>query len=279
MAAVSGGVATATSPSPSAGPATPDTIVLQMSSCCGFVPVSYRLLTMPVVTLYADGTVIYRPASDDITYNAPVMELAPLMQAQLSQAQTDELIAYALGPGGLANAKPTYDQFFVTDMPTTTFVVHDGGVSKVVAVYALGVENPDPTEDAEELAQLAALGQELSDFGPHLEQMGVTSTEYQPSTYLATLYPDFEGNTEPASPWPFTDFEPSDFTADQQDLPVAVLTAEQVAQVTEVPSGGVAGLLFTAPDGTRTNMVIRPMLPGEPTPSAAAGSPVPSAKA
>ena len=42
-----------------------------------------------------------------------------------------------------------------------------------------------------------------------------------------------------------------------------VLTPEQVAQVTTVPTGGVGGLIYETPDGGRVSVTIRPMLPGE----------------
>ena len=274
------GAVGAQSPQPSDAAATPDAIVLQMGSCCGFVPVSYNLLTMPTFTLYEDGTLIYRPPTTDVTFQGAVIELPNLLEAELSQAQVDELIAYALGPGGIADAKPVYDFMFVSDMPTTTFLVQDGDTSTTVSVYALGVMNPETTGDEAELAKLNDLAQRLSDFGPVLEEMDVTSTEYQPTRYLATLYPDFEGNTEPAAPWPFTDVAPTDFVVDVHDFTsVAVLTPEQVAEVTEVPSGGIAGLLYTTLDGVRTNLAVRPMLPSEQAPTGPTGSPAPTAGA
>jgi len=274
------GAVGAQSPQPSDAATAPDAIVLQMGSCCGFVPVSYSLLTMPTFTLYEDGTLIYRPPTTDVAYSGSVIELPPLLEAQLSQAQVDELIAYALGPGGIADAKPVYDNMFVSDMPTTTFVVQDGDATKTVSVYALGVTNPEASDEDAELAKLNDLAKKLSDFGPELEKMGVTSTEYQPAQYLATLYPDYEGNTEPAAPWPFADVAPSDFVVDVHDFTsVAVLTPEQVAGVTEVPTGGIAGLLYTTPDGARTNLAIRPMLPSEQAPTGPTGSPAPTAGA
>ncbi|MCY7419634.1 MAG: hypothetical protein LH650_14310 [Chloroflexi bacterium] len=274
------GAVGAQSPQPSDAAATPDAIVLQMGSCCGFVPVSYNLLSMPTFTLYEDGTLIYRSPTIDVTFQGAVIELPRLLEAELSQAQVDERIAYALGPGGIADAKPVYDFMFVSDMPTTTFLVQDGDTSTTVSVYALGVMNPETTGDEAELAKLNDLAQKLSDFGPELEKMGVTSTEYQPTRYLATLYPDFEGNAEPAAPWPFTDVAPTDFVVDVHDFTsVVVLTPEQVAEVTEVPSGGIAGLLYTTPGGVRTNLAIRPMLPGEAAPTGPTGSPASTAGA
>jgi hypothetical protein len=266
MIAAPVGAASAASPAASgAPPATGDNaVILQMGSCCGFTPVTYSLLSMPTFTLYADGTVIYRPNVPDTGSVGPVIELPPLQQAQLTQAQSDELIAYALGPGGLADARAVYDEMFVSDMPTTTFSVVADGTAKTVSVYALGVENPQGSADAEELAKLEALAVRLSDFGAELAKLGVPSTVYQPTAYLGTLIPDYEGNTEPSAPWPFTDLQPSDFVVDQPDFTsVAILTPDQVAKVTPVPTGGVGGVLVTTPDGVRMSLTIRPLLPSE----------------
>ena len=65
--------------------------------------------------------------------------------------------------------------------------------------------------------------------------------------------------------WPWDDLTPADFTADPNDpsVRVAVLTPDQVAKVTAVPSGGVYSIPLQAPDGTFYNLALRPLLPGD----------------
>ena len=68
-------------------------------------------------------------------------------------------------------------------------------------------------------------------------------------------------DTTPAAEWPVTDVTlvmPGELSSEW-----VVLTPEQVAQVTTVPTGGVGGLIYETPDGGRVSVTIRPMLPGE----------------
>jgi hypothetical protein len=256
--------ALAQSASPAVEPGTPSTeIVLQMDVCCGFTPLTYSLLSMPVFTLYADGTAIFRP-SEGGTFDAP----PALLKAQLSPEQMDALLDYAAGPGGLAQAKDRYDEMFVTDMPTTTFTIATDELQKVVSVYALGMDQMEPNADTPVLQQLAALGATLSQFDAQAAADNVVSLEtYQPDRYLLTLFPDMSLDGPVAPDWPFTDVEVPTAT-DENGWVRQVLTPEQVAQVTDVPSGGIGDLMFTTADGDRMQVVIRPMLPHEVDPTA-----------
>ncbi len=255
------------SPAPSAAASgAPDDqqIILQMDVCCGFVPEVVRQLSMPTFTLYADGTAVYRPSTGG-TMDAP----PPLMQAQLSPEQVDALIGYALGPGGLAAADAVYDDQFVTDQNTTTFIIDADGVSKTVSAYALGFPAPEPRPNEDELARLAALADTLTNFDALVAAGHVESSQvYQPTQYLAIVTPDTSDSTSPASQWPIEDVElvlPADGSA-----LTFTLTPEQVSQITTVPSGGVGGLTYTTADGQRVSVTIRPMLPGEQVPSTTA---------
>ncbi len=251
--------ALAQSASPAVEPGTPSTqIILQMDSCCGFVPQTVALLSMPVFTLYADGTAIFRPSVGG-TFDAP----PPLVEAKLSPEQVDALLDYAMGPGGLAEARERYDEMFVSDMPTTTFTIATDELAKVVSVYALGMDQMEPNADTPTLEKLAALGETLSHFEQQVAAGNVESAAiYQPTRYLATFFADYEGNTTPAIDWPFTDLDAPQVSTDGGWTPV-VLTPEQVAQVTDVPTGGIGDLVLQTPDGERVQVVIRPMLPSE----------------
>ncbi len=257
LMAVGGGSASAVTPVSSGDPALEaDQILLQMDVCCGFVPEVVRQLSMPTFTLYGNGTAIYRPQGG--TFDAP----PPLQQAQLSEAQIEELIGFALGAGGIAAADATYDNRFVTDQPTTTFTLDEFGVDKTVSVYALGFPPPEPGPNDEELARLTRLGATLSDFDAWVADGGATAEgDYEPTQYLATISPVSPDDTTPAAEWPIADVTltvPSELSMEW-----VVLTPEQVAQVTTVPTGGVGGLIYETPDGGRVSVTIRPMLPGE----------------
>jgi hypothetical protein len=235
-------------------------VILRMSVGGGFVPMSVAMLEMPTFTLYADGSAIFRPSTGG-TFDAP----AAFVEAQLSDEQVAALLAYAAGPGGLAAAAERYDDMFVSDAPTTVFTIDTPELSKTVSAYALGFENPAGDPNAEILAQLDALADTLSTFETQVEAGNVESAAvYEPTSYLATLAPDYEGNTATPEVWPWDIAIPA-IPADGS-FPQLVLTPEQVSQVTTVPTGGVSDLLFIGPADERVIVSIRPLLPDEPMP-------------
>jgi hypothetical protein len=235
-------------------------VILRMSVGGGFVPMSVAMLEMPTFTLYADGSAIFRPSTGG-TFDKP----APFVEAQLSDEQAAALLAFAAGPGGLGAAAEQYNDMFVSDAPTTVFTIDTPELSKTVSVYALGFENPAGDPNAEILAQLDTLADTLGAFETQVEAGNVESAAlYEPLSYLATLAPDYEGNTATPVVWPWDIAIPS-FPADGS-FPQLVLTPEQVAQVTTVPSGGVSDLYFIGPADERVLVSIRPLLPDEPMP-------------
>lgn len=237
-------------------------VVLRMSVGGGFVPMSVSLLQMPTFTLYADGSVIFRPSTGG-TFDAP----APLVQAQLSDEQVAALLAFAGGPGGLVEAAERYDDMFVSDAPTTVFTIDTPGLTKTVSAYALGFEQPGGSPDADILARLSRLADTLGSFEQQVEAGNVESAAlYEPLSYLATFTPDWDGNTATPTPWPFTDTAVPALPADGSPVTM-VLSPDQVAQVTTVPSGGVGDLYYEDASGQRFHVAIRPMLPDEPIPA------------
>jgi hypothetical protein len=235
-------------------------VILRMSVGGGFVPMSVAMLEMPTFTLYADGSAIFRPSTGG-TFDAPVA----FVEAQLSDEQVAALLAYAAGPGGLAVAAEEYTDMFVSDAPTTVFTIDTPELSKTVSVYGLGIENPQGGADAEILAQLETLAETLSTFETQVEAGNVESAAlYEPLSYLATIAPDYEGNTATPEVWPWDIAIPT-IPSDMGWVRL-VLTPEQVAQVTTVPSGGVSDLYFIGPADERVLVSIRPLLPDEPMP-------------
>jgi len=254
------GVVLAQSAEPSVDPGSAK-VVLRMSVGGGFVPMSVALLEMPTFTLYADGSAIFRPSTEG-SFDSP----PPFVQAELSDEQVAALLAYAVGPGGLADAAERYDDMFVSDAPTTVFTIDTPELAKTVSVYALGFERPAGSPDEAILARLSALAGTLGAFEQQVAAGNVESAAlYQPLGYLATFTPDYEGNTATPAPWPFPDVAVPAFPADGS-YPQVVLSPEQVAQVTTVPSGGVADLYYEDADGERFHVSIRPLLPDDPMP-------------
>lgn len=242
-------------------PQGPTDVVLRMATGGGFIQFTYGLTQAPEFTLYGDGTAVFRPSVDPSGSGFP-----PFMQTTLSADEIQALLTFALGPGGLADARAAYDHRLITDQPTTVFTVDTDQVDKTVSVYALGRTPPGGPDDAA-YQSFQALGDRLTHFGATAIANGDPAfTLYQPSQYRAYLSPATDDSTTALS-WPWADLTLEDFQAygDHEDVVLGGLTPDQAAAVTRIPSGGVPSTIILAPDGTtRLTLTIRPLLPGEP---------------
>ncbi len=237
-------------------------IVLQMDSVGGFVPLEWNLTATPSFTLNGNNVAIFRPQPADGTYPSPGEPMIPLQQATLTPEQVDALLTYALGPGGLASANAEYFNPMIADAPTTVFTIDAGGVVKTVSATALGMDDPS-NPDAEILGQLAGLQDLLDSFEEQADQVE-SIAPYEPAAYRGMLTQVWEGATDVAMAWPWTDVTLEDFVAPPDNVArYAELTPEQVAAVTEIPSGGITNIRVTAPDGSDWYLNVRPLLPGE----------------
>jgi len=248
-------------------------VVLRMDTAGGLIQPTYRLTQAPEFTLYGDGTVIFRPSADPAGDGLP-----PFVQATMSAEQMNVLLAYALGPGGLRDAREAYEHRQITDQPTTVFSIDADGVDKTVAVYALGATQSDAA-DAAAYAGFQALGSLLVDFGQQVAQGHAQDPHvYQPAEYRAFLSPAMDPSVV-AIAWPWPDLTLDDFQpyAANEGVLVGGLSPEQAAQVTTVPSGGVPSIAIQAPDGTPLTLSLRPLLPGESVDPAASAVPAASA--
>jgi len=244
-------------------------VVLRMDTGGGFVTASYRLAQAPEFTLYGNGTVVFRPMADPEGDGLP-----PFVQATMNQAEMDALLLYALDPGGLRDAREAYEHRQITDMPTTVFSIDADGVDKSVAVYALGMTQPEG-DDAAAYESFQALGVVLSDFGQQVAAGDAQDPQpYQPTEYRAFLSPALDPSVT-AMPWPWPDLTIDDFRpyAAEEGVLIGGLTPEQAAQVTTVPSGGVLAMPIQTPDGTTVTLTLRPLLPGESVDPAAPSAP------
>ena len=234
-------------------------VVLRMDTAGGFTPLTYGLTQAPEFTLYGDGTVVFRPSANPEGDGFP-----PFVQATMNDAQMDALLAYALGPGGLRDARDSYQHRQITDQPTTVFSIDANGVDKSVAVYALGMTQPEG-EDAAAYQGFQELGVLLANFGEQVAQGHAQDPRpYQPAEYRAFLSPPRDPSVT-AVPWPWPELTIDDFQryGDHEDVLVAGLTPAQAAQVTTTPSGGVPSIPILTPDGTPVTLSVRPLLPDE----------------
>ena len=129
----------------------------------------------PSFTLYGDGTIVFRdPMLEPPPAIGSVTPMQPFRTAKLTEEQVQDLLAYALGEGGLGAARPEYRNDLVADASTAVFTVEAGGLKKTVSVYALGMDQPGQP-DAAARAALARLAARLHaiDFRRNARQRGV----------------------------------------------------------------------------------------------------------
>ena len=235
-------------------------VVLRMTVSGGFVPLEVINTTLPGFSLFADGSAVYRPLP--APWPSPGVPLPPLQRAQLSAGQVDELLRFAIGPGGLGVAEDMYYEPSVIDAPFTVFDIDVPGMAKQVTVYALGINRDGP--DADERARLGALAARLGSFDAQAAAGKATHLgDYEPDRYRGILTPVSAGSSRAARPWPFVDLAPADFVGTGSTR-YAELSPDQVALVATVPNGGITDIRLQTADGFDGLLTIRPLLPDEP---------------
>lgn len=244
-------------------------LVLRFDEGGGFVAPAFELARTPFFSLFGDGTVVYRPASAAPPAQSPrePMRFAPLLVARMTEAQVQGLLRDALGAGGLAIARPTYENHQVADAPTATFTIDADGRQKRVSVYALGIGmDQSAGPDASILAAMAALGERLRNFDRDVAAGNATAAgTYTPTRYRGSL---LEGGFAPgpARPWPWPAFGPDAFASAAPDggAPSKVLGASDVAALKiDTLEGGASDIALLGPDGKTYTMALRPLLPDE----------------
>jgi len=72
------------------------------------------------------------------------------------------------------------------------------------------------------------------------------------------------GGRGAAGEWPWEDVNVEDFEPDENGfIRTSLLSRDLVAEVTEVPSGGIFGIVVEAPNDTQWTIAVRPLLPDE----------------
>lgn len=264
------------STAPSAGPsATPlatiehptgaTDVVLRYEEGGGFVMPGFLASQIPHFTLYGDGTVVFRDPSEEAPpAQGSVFINHPAKTARLTEDQVQELLAFALGDGGLAAARAEYRNDMIADASTAIFTIDAGGLQKAVSVYALGLEGGE-IPDAPARAAFQRLAKRLVT----LDEGGIVAAEpYVPEAYRAVLF-EAPGAVAPdLRAWPWPDLTPADFapSADPDGLqfPHRTMTPAELdlVDVTDY-AGGFQNVTMTGPDGKTYTLSARPLLPDE----------------
>lgn len=240
-------------------------VVLRYDEGGGLAFLEGSLASVPIFTLYGDGTVIFRNPNEQKPADETGLLVYPTLKtARLSDEQMQALLAFAVTEGGLAAARDRYDNPILADAGSATFTINAGGRTKQVTVA--GLLESDPTApDQLSRSQFLALAERLRDFDGDGD---IATADYQPTSWRVHLL-DAAG-TQPASvhEWPWPDLAPSDFSAgsapDAPTFPHRTMGAEEVAALGQGDlAGGLTGYYVEAPDGSLYSVVIRPMLPDD----------------
>jgi hypothetical protein len=247
-------------------PTGPTDVVLRVEQGGGFMALEFIASQAPSFTLFGDGKVIFQqrtdvfqePGPDGVTHNRP------WRIAQLDEDQVQELLGFALGPGGLGTARESYIAGGIADAPDTIFTVNAGGVVKKVTVNALGME-----AQQDQAARLAfqALATRLQDF----DKGGTISSDvYVPERYRGILNQRDPDPTIKPVAWPWPTIKPTDFLGDPNNGNGGVFMARRTLTTDEAAAlglgditGGIQGLVLKASDGKLYSLILRPLLPDE----------------
>jgi hypothetical protein len=241
-------------------------VLLRYEETGGFMIAGYSAAQAPHFTLYGDGTVIFRnPMAEAPASQGSVMRFNPLRTAKLSEEQITELLVLALGEGGLAAARPNYENNMVTDVTSSVFTIEAGGISKTVSVYALGFDMEPTDPDAAARTAFKKLADRLADF----DQGGsLASDVYVPSAYRASII-ESPGMAAPdIRDWPWPDLTVADFKPDADpnglSFPHRTMTTAEIDQLgVEDFEGGFHGLILRGSDDKLYTMALRPLLPDD----------------
>lgn len=267
---------TATSPTMTPGPTATDAasgfvehpteahvVVLRLESGGGLVSVDFFATQLPTFSLFGAGTVLY---AEPLRAGRPGLPgPLPLRKATMDEAQMSALLAFALGQGGLGEARADYLNPPVTDAPTSVFTIRASGLDKTVSVYALGIDS-SATPDQAIRARFQQLSDLLSAFDTQVRTGRATGAgPYDPPAYRAVLSEaqGVPGDVDVRG-WPWDDLTLADFKPRPNDgRRYAVITLDQARLLGASPQGGLFPVAVRGPDGVTYTIALRPLLPDE----------------
>ena len=236
----------------------------------GFVPQGHDFRQAPTAVIYSDGQA-FTPGA--ITLQYPGAAVLPVIEAQLTESQVDEVLQ-AAEKAELTGESRDYGQPPIADAPTTTITVVIDGQTHVARIEALQEASGDFGESAqpppgmsEEAIEARRKAREFVDFvGSLLGPAG--GDEYEPERYrvLPLAVPSNEPSPagDPAAEpqpqvrdWPFPEIE----LVENECLAVKGADA---ASFREVLRESNEITRWQTSDGRLFTLAIRPVLPHEP---------------
>ena len=201
----------------------------------------------PEFTLYGDGTVIFRDElAELLPRDGHILRASPFRTTHLDEAGIQNVLAIAIGEGGLGDACEEYGTTDTDVGGADLYTLLAGGLDKHVVDFGSGPFGV------------------LTDSLRHFDRNGVPTSVWVPNRYRgnlldASIFEYIGDGTAPGLaefgtvPWPWLDIEPADFVPGEasgnQDLR-RILTANQAAVLGLSDDGGVVKRIYiVGPDG------------------------------
>ncbi len=147
-----------------------DDVLVRISYEGGFTPIEWSYTSLPVFSLYGDGTVVVPGAQIEI-YPPPA--LPAIVTRNVDEAGVQAILREAIG--ATTDVPENLDDMgsvAITDVPTTAITVAAGEIERTVRVYALGelLDRPDgmPPDVFRARQELQTLVTKLSGLDPWL---------------------------------------------------------------------------------------------------------------
>lgn len=251
-------------PTPSNGPRSgaADELVLRMEYTGGFVPVEWIRTNVPVLSVYADGTLINVGPT---TMEYPGRALPNLQTSQLSPEQLTELLD-AAAAAGLADGDQDLplEPMTIADASTTVLTVVLDGETSVTSAYALMEAGAETSPERAAMREFidTELG-ELQMTGGDPYQISQMRVWVSPATQ-DQVEPDFVTEME----WPLAGDlasfgEPSAWgPADQVELRCGTVSGEELETLLAALADANQATMFTSA-GDLFSVQFRPLLPDE----------------
>ena len=217
----------------------------------------------PEFTLYGDGTVIFRTTAGEApSAGARIVRGQPFRIVRLDAADTQALLRYALGEGGLTDACERYETNDTDGSDSHILTVRAGGLVK-----RIDVGGPSP------------LGTLLSELGAYKPAPGIAARVWAPDRYWGILFeaaPAIESGLIPkpsevgSSPWPWSNLTPADFSGRAEGgwigYPRRVMSTAAASVLNLSDDGGVVQRIYIVgpDDKTIYYFSLWPVAPDEP---------------
>jgi hypothetical protein len=219
----------------------------------------------PEFTLYGDGTVIFRnDQAEPPPAEGPIIRATAFKVAHLDENRIQSLLRFALGEGGLWNARERYEAQDTDPVGSSIFTIRAGGIDKRVEVVGSHVP-------------FDVLTDYLRTFD---ERVNVSTRVWMPDHYWGLLIEvgSWIKNgvlSEPADTdvvsWPWRGTAPGDFARRPSDPigvnPRRVMSSEDASVLGLSDNGGVVQRIYLRGPDNKTiySFSLWPMLPDETT--------------